>query len=177
MQTMTRATDLKRLSALDTALTQGDIPTLRSLLELLPSDLQAASAAVDEDADYDPFSTAPGSEQAGPANKNSADAESAADLLAKEAAEAEPPSKKRKKEKKEKKANKNNQNKSLAWSMEWAWLMNRTVRHADFRQAPVLPESKWAEAVPADAKVNRRLLVAFATSVIYTGDPTSGYDP
>jgi len=172
------ATDLDRLSALDTALTQGDIPRLRSLLELLPEDLQATEPEDDvADEDYDPFSTTDaGEKEAATQDSAEATAEPAAAELPKDKVDEERPKKKRKKDKKGKLGKE--QPKTLAWPLEWAWLVNRTVRHADFRQAPVLPESKWAEALPADAKVaSRRMLVAFSTSVIYTGDPTSGYDP
>jgi len=68
---------------------------------------------------------------------------------------------------------------ALPWPIGWAWLASRTQRHPDFR-VPTLPAgASWVQAQPSEstqAVPGEVPAIALATSRVYVGDPTNGYD-
>lgn len=172
---ITCAASLERLAALDAALTRGDIPRLRGLLDLAEEDLQAEGStdASDSDAEedeYDPFATEPaGLLGAFLSAYEDSDGEVPAGRpepfetgAGQEA--AGPPSKR------------------LRGAPEgplsgWAWLASRTQQHRDFRAPALLTESRWCTAEHAGRAGVSPRIVAVAISSVYAGDAVCGYDP
>lgn len=66
--------------------------------------------------------------------------------------------------------------KALPSPLEWAALVNRTQRHADFRPPTAFPDSRSAEEKQQPAGPPA-MLMALATSMIYIGDTQTGYNP
>ena len=195
-QSIADAEDMELLVVLDRALKQGDITRLRDMLDLQPEDLQGgdedlteeeASEVTDEgseseDEDYDPFATEP-TQPGESAKKRGRRAGVLGELQgaysegeSEERAAASKPARKKRKGAEEK-------GKVLSWPIGWAWLVSRTQRHPDFR-APIVeagtlrakdPEAQDGENVPAAQM--QHTAVAVATSLVYVGDATNGYDP
>eukprot|EP00928_Gymnodinium_smaydae_P074541 TRINITY_DN57579_c0_g1_i1.p1 TRINITY_DN57579_c0_g1~~TRINITY_DN57579_c0_g1_i1.p1 ORF type:complete len:536 (-),score=65.33 TRINITY_DN57579_c0_g1_i1:171-1694(-) len=64
---------------------------------------------------------------------------------------------------------------TLSWPIEWAWLLHRTLGHADFR-AP--PRTDCTAAADGDGDTGpRQRIIAVATSLVYVGDTSHGFDP
>eukprot|EP00929_Paragymnodinium_shiwhaense_P059642 TRINITY_DN29862_c0_g1_i1.p1 TRINITY_DN29862_c0_g1~~TRINITY_DN29862_c0_g1_i1.p1 ORF type:complete len:772 (+),score=175.11 TRINITY_DN29862_c0_g1_i1:162-2477(+) len=68
----------------------------------------------------------------------------------------------------------------LAWPIEWAWLLTRSMGHAHFRPPTRSASSKCAKERSEEDKLlpPKKLprMVAIATSLVYVGDATSGFD-
>mmetsp|Transcript_54606 Transcript_54606/g.130289 ORF Transcript_54606/g.130289 Transcript_54606/m.130289 type:complete len:728 (-) Transcript_54606:51-2234(-) len=70
------------------------------------------------------------------------------------------------------------QAKTLPWPAAWAWLASRTQRHSDFRPPPLQADSRWAQAVDDEQEGSAPpSIVAIATSLVYTGSASEGYNP
>eukprot|EP00927_Polykrikos_kofoidii_P040300 TRINITY_DN34484_c0_g1_i1.p1 TRINITY_DN34484_c0_g1~~TRINITY_DN34484_c0_g1_i1.p1 ORF type:complete len:792 (-),score=159.36 TRINITY_DN34484_c0_g1_i1:254-2629(-) len=68
--------------------------------------------------------------------------------------------------------------KTLPWPVAWAWLLSRTVGHSDFRPPSRSATTLFAADSGEEAlKPRVQQMLAIATSLVYVGDTSAGYDP
>lgn len=62
--------------------------------------------------------------------------------------------------------------KAMPWPLSWAWLLSRTQQHPDFRSPS--PGPGWCSTEDGCQRCD---IISLATSCIYVGDASYGYDP